>query len=118
MTEGRIPAFAHDVVPDYLRTKPEPEVEQKMMQLEHKAAGLSNETTQVFFILSLYQKSQNLRYFDLMPQTGNVPSVSLITSWKTASTTGQSLFMCRSLFLETTSSPVLEVEYHTYLLVG
>ncbi|CAH0385154.1 unnamed protein product [Bemisia tabaci] len=46
MTEGRIPAFAHDVVPDYLRTKPEPEVEQKMMQLEHKAAGLSNETTQ------------------------------------------------------------------------
>lgn len=46
LTEGRVPAFAHDVVPDYLRSKPEPEVETKMVQLEHKAASLSYETTQ------------------------------------------------------------------------
>ncbi|XP_063985357.1 mediator of RNA polymerase II transcription subunit 8 [Diachasmimorpha longicaudata] len=41
MTEGRISTFAHDLVPDYLRTKPEPQAEQKMMQLEVKAANLS-----------------------------------------------------------------------------
>ncbi|XP_075229915.1 mediator complex subunit 8 [Lycorma delicatula] len=46
LTEQRVPAFAHDVVPDYLRSKPEPEVESKMIQLEHKAASLSFETTQ------------------------------------------------------------------------
>lgn len=47
MTENRVPAFTHDLVPDYLRTKPDPEVEQKMIQLEVKAANLSNETSQV-----------------------------------------------------------------------
>ncbi|XP_043279560.1 mediator of RNA polymerase II transcription subunit 8 isoform X2 [Venturia canescens] len=41
MTEGRISTFAHDLVPDYLRTKPEPQAEQKMVQLEIKAANLS-----------------------------------------------------------------------------
>ncbi|XP_034946162.1 mediator of RNA polymerase II transcription subunit 8 [Chelonus insularis] len=41
MTEGRITTFAHDLVPDYLRTKPEPQAEQKMVQLEIKAANLS-----------------------------------------------------------------------------
>ncbi|KAK0175178.1 hypothetical protein PV327_008951 [Microctonus hyperodae] len=41
MTEGRITTFAHDLVPDYLRTKPEPQAEQKMVQLELKAANLS-----------------------------------------------------------------------------
>ncbi|KAF7996410.1 hypothetical protein HCN44_002042 [Aphidius gifuensis] len=41
MTEGRISTFAHDLVPDYLRTKPEPQAEQKMVQLEMKAANLS-----------------------------------------------------------------------------
>ncbi|XP_008557949.1 mediator of RNA polymerase II transcription subunit 8 [Microplitis demolitor] len=41
MTEGRITTFAHDLVPDYLRTKPEPQAEQKMIQLEHKAANLT-----------------------------------------------------------------------------
>ncbi|RZF40804.1 hypothetical protein LSTR_LSTR003314 [Laodelphax striatellus] len=46
LTENRVPAFAHDLVPDYLRTKPEPEVENKMIQLDHKAAGLSFDTAQ------------------------------------------------------------------------
>lgn len=49
LTENRVPAFTHDLVPDYLRTKPDPEVEQKMIQLEVKAANLSNETAQVSY---------------------------------------------------------------------
>ncbi|XP_033220345.1 mediator of RNA polymerase II transcription subunit 8 isoform X1 [Belonocnema kinseyi] len=40
-TEGRISTFAHDLVPDYLRTKPDPEAEQKMTGYENKAANLS-----------------------------------------------------------------------------
>lgn len=44
LTEGRISVFSHDMVPDYLRTKPEPTAEQKMMQHEQKANSLSAET--------------------------------------------------------------------------
>lgn len=47
MTEGRISTFAHDLVPDYLRTKPEPQAEQKMVQLEMKAANLSYDASHV-----------------------------------------------------------------------
>lgn len=47
LTENRVPAFTHDLVPDYLRTKPEPEVEQKMTSLEMKASNLTNEAAQV-----------------------------------------------------------------------
>lgn len=36
LTEGRIPVFAHDMVPDYLRTKPEPTAEARMLQHEQK----------------------------------------------------------------------------------
>ncbi|XP_068084116.1 mediator of RNA polymerase II transcription subunit 8 isoform X1 [Anabrus simplex] len=46
LTENRVSTFSHDLVPDYLRTKPEPEVEQKMFQMEHKAASQSYETAQ------------------------------------------------------------------------
>lgn len=45
LTEGRIPTFAHDLVPDYLRTKLEPQAEQKMMQLEAKAATVNMDTS-------------------------------------------------------------------------
>lgn len=45
LTEGRISTFAHDLVPDYLRTKPEPQAEQKMVQLETKAANLNYDTS-------------------------------------------------------------------------
>ena len=41
ITEGRISTFAHDLVPDYLRTKPDPCVEQKIIMYESKAANLS-----------------------------------------------------------------------------
>ncbi|KAI5737624.1 mediator of RNA polymerase II transcription subunit 8 [Diaphorina citri] len=46
LTEGRVPAFTHDLVPDYLRTKQEPDVEHKLIQLEHKAASLSYDAAQ------------------------------------------------------------------------
>ncbi|XP_008209854.1 mediator of RNA polymerase II transcription subunit 8 isoform X2 [Nasonia vitripennis] len=41
MTEGRISTFAHDLVPDYLRTKPDPLVESKMLAYEAKVANLT-----------------------------------------------------------------------------
>lgn len=44
LTEGRIPVFSHDMVPDYLRTKPEPNAEQRMLQHEQKANNLVAET--------------------------------------------------------------------------
>lgn len=47
LTENRIPTFAHDLVPDYLRTKLEPQAEQKMMQLEAKAANVNIDTSHV-----------------------------------------------------------------------
>ncbi|KAJ6637979.1 Mediator of RNA polymerase II transcription subunit 8 [Pseudolycoriella hygida] len=44
LTEGRIAVFSHDMVPDYLRTKPEPTAEQRMLQHEQKANSLIAET--------------------------------------------------------------------------
>uniref|UniRef100_A0A1Y1KP43 Mediator of RNA polymerase II transcription subunit 8 n=2 Tax=Photinus pyralis TaxID=7054 RepID=A0A1Y1KP43_PHOPY len=46
-TEGRVITFAHDLVPDYLRTKLEPLAENKMLQLEHKATNLTYDNAQV-----------------------------------------------------------------------
>lgn len=43
LTQGRVPVFSHDICPDYLRTKPDPLAEQKMIQNEQKAANLSPE---------------------------------------------------------------------------
>lgn len=42
LTEGRISVFSHDMVPDYLRTKPEPAAEQRMLQHEQKVGRISN----------------------------------------------------------------------------
>lgn len=47
MTEGRVPACTHDLVPDLLRTKPEPQAEQRLQQFNHKASSLSYDTAQV-----------------------------------------------------------------------
>lgn len=44
LTEGRIAIFSHDLVPDYLRTKPEPIAEQRMLTHEQKANSLIAET--------------------------------------------------------------------------
>ena len=47
LTEHRVTTFAHDLVPDYLRTKLEPLAETKMAHLEHKAATVTYENAQV-----------------------------------------------------------------------
>lgn len=44
LTENRIPVFSHDLVPDYLRTKPDPGAEARMAQHEAKANNLLIET--------------------------------------------------------------------------
>lgn len=43
LTEGRISTFSHDMVPDYLRTKPEPTAEAKMLSQEAKANSVTLE---------------------------------------------------------------------------
>jgi mediator of RNA polymerase II transcription subunit 8 len=40
LTEGRVPCFNHEVAPSYLRTKPEPSVEEKMNALVARGAQL------------------------------------------------------------------------------
>ncbi|XP_070564120.1 mediator of RNA polymerase II transcription subunit 8-like [Ptychodera flava] len=59
MTEGRVPAFNHEVVPNYLRTKPEPEIEEKEQQLVSSASQLTPEMVQQQ-ITSLNKLSTNL----------------------------------------------------------
>lgn len=55
LTEGRVPACTHDLVPDLLRTKPEPQAEQRLQQFNHKASTLSYDTAQVITVLILDQ---------------------------------------------------------------
>ena len=40
-------AFNHEVVPDYLRTKPEPDAEEKLSQLQTKVNNLPSDSNQV-----------------------------------------------------------------------
>lgn len=44
ITEGRVPVFSHDIVPDYLRTKPDPTAEARMIAHEQKANSLNADT--------------------------------------------------------------------------
>ncbi|CAG2108031.1 unnamed protein product [Medioppia subpectinata] len=46
LTEGRVQSFNHDMVPDYLRTKPEPEIEAKENVIVGKACNLSADQSQ------------------------------------------------------------------------
>ncbi|XP_054163638.1 mediator of RNA polymerase II transcription subunit 8-B-like [Oppia nitens] len=43
LTEGRVQSFNHDMVPDYLRTKPEPEIEAKENAILSKAFNLNSD---------------------------------------------------------------------------
>lgn len=42
-----MPVFSHEVVPDHLRTKPDPEVEEQEKQLITDAARISPDVAQV-----------------------------------------------------------------------
>ncbi|XP_071449747.1 mediator of RNA polymerase II transcription subunit 8 isoform X2 [Hetaerina americana] len=46
LTERRVAAFAHDHVPDLLRTRPEPEAEARLALLEQRAANMSYDAAQ------------------------------------------------------------------------
>ncbi|XP_031174299.1 mediator of RNA polymerase II transcription subunit 8 isoform X2 [Sander lucioperca] len=46
LTEQRVPVFSHEIVPDYLRTKPDPEVEEQEKQLSAEAARIGPEVAQ------------------------------------------------------------------------
>lgn len=45
--------FSHEIVPDYLRTKPDPEVEEQEKQLSAEAARIGVEVAQVSPLLVL-----------------------------------------------------------------
>ena len=46
LTDGRVQSFNHDMVPDYLRTKPEPEIEAKESLINGKVSNLSADQSQ------------------------------------------------------------------------
>ncbi|CAL8309471.1 unnamed protein product [Lota lota] len=46
LTEQRVPVFSHEIVPDHLRTKPDPEVEEQEKQLSAEAARIGPEVAQ------------------------------------------------------------------------
>lgn len=49
LTEQRVPVFSHEIVPDYLRTKPDPEVEEQEKQLSAEAVRIGPEVAQVCY---------------------------------------------------------------------
>ncbi|XP_059087970.1 mediator of RNA polymerase II transcription subunit 8-like [Tigriopus californicus] len=44
LTEGRVATFSHDLVPHYLRTNPDPDVQSKHQGYESRASSLSQDT--------------------------------------------------------------------------
>uniref|UniRef100_A0A3P9JWX8 Mediator of RNA polymerase II transcription subunit 8 n=1 Tax=Oryzias latipes TaxID=8090 RepID=A0A3P9JWX8_ORYLA len=46
LTEQRVPVFSHEIVPDHLRTKPDPEVEEQEKQLSAEAVRIGPELAQ------------------------------------------------------------------------
>ncbi|MBN3271360.1 MED8 polymerase, partial [Polyodon spathula] len=46
LTEQRVPVFSHEIVPDHLRTKPDPEVEEQEKQLSTEAARIGQDVAQ------------------------------------------------------------------------
>ncbi|XP_028855829.1 mediator of RNA polymerase II transcription subunit 8 isoform X2 [Denticeps clupeoides] len=46
LTEQRVPVFSHEIVPDHLRTKPDPEVEEQEKQVNAEAARIGPDVAQ------------------------------------------------------------------------
>jgi mediator of RNA polymerase II transcription subunit 8 len=46
LTEHRVPTFSHDLIPNYLRTRPDPEIEAKYSAVENRASGFSQDQQQ------------------------------------------------------------------------
>jgi mediator of RNA polymerase II transcription subunit 8 len=46
LTEGRVQSFNHDMAPDYLRTKPEPEIESKENTIQLRVQSISADQAQ------------------------------------------------------------------------
>ncbi|GFN91333.1 mediator of RNA polymerase ii transcription subunit 8 [Plakobranchus ocellatus] len=95
LTEGRVLVFSHEVVPDYLRTKPEPEVEERVQALSVKASSITPEATQkqltmlnkitanlVDTISALSSASEerdkDLNAKNILPQTYNTQETNLL----------------------------------------
>ena len=47
LTEGRVQSFNHDIVPNYLRTRPDTDVDTKYQQIQNRAMQLTPEQVQV-----------------------------------------------------------------------
>lgn len=86
LSERRIPTFSHDLVPDYLRTKPEPDIEMKIQQFQHKASGLAYETSQkqstafnkvLNHVLEIVNKSRDEWESEAGSRSGIAPTSSL-----------------------------------------
>jgi len=43
ITEHRVQTFSHDLIPDYLRTRPDPEIENRHQSYETRAAGVTQD---------------------------------------------------------------------------
>lgn len=59
LTEQRVPVFSHEIVPDHLRTKPDPEVEEQEKHLSAEAARIGPEVAQVSTKLNTLATIQN-----------------------------------------------------------
>lgn len=57
ITEQRVPVFSHEIVPDHLRTKPDPEVEEQEKHLSAEAARIGPEVAQVNKHMSLLYRT-------------------------------------------------------------
>uniref|UniRef100_A0A3Q1C1D5 Mediator of RNA polymerase II transcription subunit 8 n=1 Tax=Amphiprion ocellaris TaxID=80972 RepID=A0A3Q1C1D5_AMPOC len=66
LTEQRVPVFSHEIVPDYLRTKPDPEVEEQEKQLSTEAlsCGLNQCCLRILFNPDVEQARQNKPFFN------------------------------------------------------
>ena len=85
LTEGRLPIFTAECVPDYLRTKPDPAMESRMNLHEAKANALTNETANkqvqqytkiVSHVYDLIAKARDEWEIDSMNRNVQMPTYS------------------------------------------